>query len=466
MYGNSAVWVGCIVALTTSRRARSDDEDACAHPPTELIRYEEDYSFLRDPACRTELWDPLKYVALSDRFEAYLSVGADVRERFEYVHNQDWGRLPNDGYLLSRFMVHGDVHLGAHVRAFVQLASAFVTGREGGPRPVDEDLLDVHQAFVDLSIDVPSLGQLTLRVGRQEVDYPSARLIAVRDGANVRLSFDGVRAMQRIGTWHVDALALAPVETERGIFDDGWEPGQRLWGVYSSGPVVPGALELDVYYLGLLREKAVFDQGAARELRHSIGARLSGTAANVDYNTELVFQFGSFGAGRIRAWTAASDTGYTFASARWRPRFGGQANVTSGDEDRNDVDLQTFDPLFPRAAYFSEANLIGPLNHIDLHPAVGLQPADSFSFAVAWDVFWRYSLADGLYRMSGVPQVTVVDNPERFVGSEGSVSAVWIVAHGTALFASYTHFFPGPFLRRAGLGHDVDFVAGWLSYRI
>jgi hypothetical protein len=465
MYGSRAVLVGCVVALTASRNAHGED-DACAHPPTELIRYEEDYSFLRDPACRTDFWDPLKYIAVSEAPDTYVSLGADVRERVEYVHNQDWGRLPSDGYLLSRFMVHGDVHAGAHLRAFVQLASAFVTGRAGGPRQLDEDLLDVHQAFLEVSVAIPSLGQLTLRAGRQEVDYPSARLIAVRDGANVRLSFDGLRAIQRVGTWHVDALALAPVETASGVFDDGWEPGQRLWGLYSSGPVVPDALALDVYYLGLLRDKAVFDQGAARELRHSVGARLSGGVANVDYNTELVFQFGTFGAGRIRAWTVASDTGYTFTTVHWRPRIGGQANVTSGDKDRNHVDLQTFDPLFPRAAYFSEANLIGPLNHIDLHPALGLQPTDSFSFALAWDVFWRYSLADALYRMSGVPQVTVTDNPERFVGSEGSVSAVWNVAHGTAVFASYTHFFAGPFLRRAGLGHDVDFVAGWLSYRI
>jgi hypothetical protein len=408
----------------------------------------------------------LKYIALSESLEAYVSLGADVRERLEYIRNQDWGRLPSDGYLLSRFMVHADVRVGALARAFVQLASAFVTGREGGPRPVDEDLLDVHQAFLELSLEIRSLGRFTLRAGRQEVDYPSARLIAVRDGANVRLSFDGLRAIQQLGAWHVDALALVPVETARGIFDDGWEPGQRLWGLYSAGPVVPDVLALDVYYLGLLRENAVFDQGSARELRHSVGARLSGTLGNLDYNTELVFQFGSFGAGQIRAWTVASDTGYTFTSARWRPRLGGQANVTSGDKDRNDVDLQTFDPLFPRAAYFSEANLIGPLNHIDLHPVLGLEPAESFSLAVSWDVFWRYSLADGLYRMSAVPQVTVADNPERFVGSEATVSAVWSIADGTQLFASYTHFFAGPFLRRAGLGHDVDFVAGWLSYQM
>jgi hypothetical protein len=453
--------LGCLAALAGEAHA---DEEPCAHPPIAAIRYEEDYRFLHDPACRTELWDPMKYIELGD--DTYLTLGADIRERFEYIHNQDWGRAPSDGYALSRLMVHGDLHLGWHVRVFVQLAGAFVAGRAGGPRPVDEDQLDVHQAFVDVSMDIATLGRFTLRVGRQELDYPSARLVAVRDGANVRLSFDGVRAIQRIGAWHVDALALAPVETARGVFDDGPEPGQRLWGIYSSGPVVPERLALDVYYLGLLRDHAEFDQGTARELRHTLGARFSGTVANIDHNTELVFQFGSFGAGDIRAWTVASDTGYTFTSRPWRPRIGGQANVTSGDNDRDDVDLQTFDPLFPRAAYFSEANLIGPLNHIDVHPTLGLEPTERVAITLAWDIFWRYSLADGLYRMSGAPQVTVADNPERFVGSEGSVLVEWNVARGTAMFATYTHFFAGPFLRRAGLDHDVDFVAGWLSYRI
>src|SRR5690606_10364983 len=37
-------------------------------------------------------------------------------------------------------------------------------------------------------------------------------------------------------------------------------------------------------------------------------------------------------------------------------------------------DLQTFNPLFPRGAYFSQANLLGPLNHVDLHPALSLKP--------------------------------------------------------------------------------------------
>lgn len=253
-----------------------------------------------------------------------------------------------------------------------------------------------------------------------------------------------------------------PPKCEATCFTLGARRAQRA----GSGPILADAYGLDVYYLGLLRPNVVFDQGAGRELRHSIGARLWGNAANVDYNTELVFQFGSFGTGRIRAWTVASDTGYTFATLPWRPRLGAQANVTSGDDDRSDPDLQTFDPLFPRAAYFSEANLIGPLNHIDVHPILELRPTGRLALAFAWDVFWRYSLQDGLYRMSGDPQVTVADNPQRFVGSEATVSAVLDVARGVALFATYTHFFAGPFLRHAGLDHDVDFFAAWLSYRI
>src|SRR6185312_9267159 len=57
-----------------------------------------------------------------------------------------------------------------HARSFVRLLSGFATDRAGGPRPTDEVLLDLHQAFVDLSVEIPSVGQFTLRSGRQEVD--------------------------------------------------------------------------------------------------------------------------------------------------------------------------------------------------------------------------------------------------------------------------------------------------------
>ena len=39
----------------------------CPRPELATSRYSEDYRFLRDPACRTELWDPIKYIPLGEQ---------------------------------------------------------------------------------------------------------------------------------------------------------------------------------------------------------------------------------------------------------------------------------------------------------------------------------------------------------------------------------------------------------------
>lgn len=460
--------IGIALGLAAPSAARADpaaDEPGCEHPPLENLRYDEDNSFLRDPACRTELWDPVKYIPLSLPVESYLTLGVHLRERYDYFHNQDWGRAPDDGWVLTRFMIFGDLHLGEHVRLFAELATQYVAGREGGPGPLDEDLADVHQAFIDLSAEVPRVGSLTLRGGRQELDYARGRLIAVREGANVRLSFDGLRAIQRIGDWELDLLLVSPVETNPGVFDDGRAPGQRLWGIYSRGPAIADLLDLDVYYLGLDRDEASFEQGIANDDRHSLGAVFSGEPGGFDYNVELVYQLGTFGDGDIRAWGVGSDLGYTFGSLPWTPRLGTQLNVMSGDNDLRDPNLETFFPMFPRQSYFSEANLIGPVNLYNVTPVLIVRPLEPLAVSLAWDGFWRQSLEDGLYQPSGVVQVEGAGNPERYIGGELNPAVRWTTRH-VMIVASYSHFFAGPFLRTAGLGRDVDAFTFWITYRI
>ena len=463
-----ALILGVVLGLVAPNAARADppgDEVDCEHPPLQNLRYDEDNSFLRDPTCRTELWDPVKYIPLSPPLGSYLTLGAHLRERYDYFHNQDWGRAPDDGWVLTRFMIFGDLHLGAHVRLFAELATQFVAGRAGGPGPLDQDLAAVHQAFADLSADVPLVGALTLRGGRQELDYARGRLIAVREGANVRLSFDGLRAIQRVGDWELDLLLVSPVETDPGVFDDGWTPGERLWGIYGRGPALAGVLDLDVYYLGFKRDAASFEQGIAEDDRHSLGVVFSGEQRGFDYNVELVYQLGSFGAGDVRAWAVGSDVGYTSESVPWRPRLGTQLNVMSGDKDPGDPDLETFFPMFPRQSYFSEASLIGPVNLYNVTPVLIVHPIAPLALSLAWDGFWRESLEDGLYRPSGVVQVEGAGNPERYIGGELNPTVQWRTRHLT-MVASYSHFFAGPFLRAAGLGRDVDAFTLWTSYRI
>jgi hypothetical protein len=437
------------------------DEASCDRPAITLLRYDEDYSFLQDPRCRTELWDPLKYLALSRSPPRYVTLGIDVRERFEYFDTVDWGRDPNGsaGYLIQRVMPHAAVHFGGQFQTFLQLTSNLVWGRD--PRPLDRDDLDLLQAFGSLSI-----GSFTARGGRQEIQYASSRLVSIREGPNVRLAFDGLRVIQRIREWQLDGFALVPVQVQPGIFDDRAEPGSWFWGFYATGPILAERIGLDAYYLGRFRETAAFEQGAERELRHTVGMRIWGEPIGLDYNVELAYQAGAFGAGTIGAWMIASDVGYTIEVLPTRPRFGVQANATSGDSTSRSADLQTFNPLFPRGAYFSQANLIGPLNLIDVHPALSLTLLEELDITLDWDFFWRESLGDGLYQPSTALQVPGAGNPARYVGSQGAVLVEWQATPHAALGATYSHFFAGSFLRIAGLGDGVHFVGAWISYAI
>src|SRR6476661_3862836 len=50
-------------------------------PPYKLLRYDEDYRYLKDPALRSDLWDPLKYIPLAEDDDWYASFGAQIRPR-------------------------------------------------------------------------------------------------------------------------------------------------------------------------------------------------------------------------------------------------------------------------------------------------------------------------------------------------------------------------------------------------
>ena len=434
-------------------------------PPYKLLRSDEDYKYLKDPHRRKDLFDPVKFIALDASGESYLSFGGEVRVRYEYFRNPGWGSGPDDGYLLQRYMVHGDLHIGESFRTFAQIKSGLENGREGGPRPTDEDRLDLHQAFIDAVLSEFGDGSLTIRAGRQELQYGSSRLVSIRDGPNVRLSFDAARVLVRASGWRADAFVSRPVETDPGVFDDGPDDNRLFWGVYAvSPPGLMSGISLDLYYLGLDREEAAFDQGTAHEVRHSVGSRLFGSSGGFDYNFEIVYQFGRFGRGDIRAWTAASDVGLTL-EAPGTPRIGMKANIASGDRDADTDDLETFNALFPRGSYFSETGLIGPANFFDLHPSISFEPVEELTFTVDWDFFWRQSTQDGIYGSALNPVRTGQLSDERYVGSQLSASVEWRAGRHASFTTFYAHFFAGPFLEESPPGEDVDFIGAWMTFR-
>ena len=450
---------------------RAEAEDTASVPPPppfKQLRYDENYAYLRDPQRRADYLDAIKFISSNTNGDWYLTLGGEIRERYEYYHNNLWGRGPQDdnGYLLQRYMVHADAHFGDYFRIFAQFKSGLEDGRTGGPRPTDRDDFDLNQAFFDAHVPFAELDSLTFRAGRQELAYGSSRLISAREAPNVRLSFDGVKAILNVSGWRVDAFAVKPVRTKIGVFDDDPDPNQKFWGLYAVTQVswLPGG-NVDLYYLGLDRNNAHFDQGTAHEIRHSVGTRIWGRKAGWDYNFEFVYQVGSFGNGDIQAWTAASDVGFTFENAPLKPRLGLKANVTSGDDNPNNSDLQTFNPLFPKGAYFGELALIGPANHIDVARETVSALRKDVTLTLDWDCFWRENTHDGIYG----PAVNLIQSGltsnARYVGNQAEVMLEWQLDRHITLAADYAHFFAGDFLKQTIPGRDVDYFSAWVTYR-
>lgn len=437
-------------------------------PPYVPLRYEEDYTYLKDPARRTDFWDPIKYIPFQ-RDGWYLSLGGEVRERYEGFQNTGFGAGPQDhnGYLLQRFLLHADLHLGNNVRVFAQVQSGFQNGRNGGARATDEDKLEFHQAFIDFKVTSDAKHNVFLRLGRQEFEFGSGRLIGASELLNVRRSFDGARITANAGKWVLHSLAAKPAETNPGYFDDSPDHRQTVWGAGAvrPHPLIKGG-NLSFYYVGYDRKLARFNHGAGEESRHMIGSRTFGVRGAVDYNEEFVYQWGGFGNGGIRAWALATETGRTWAQARFAPRVYMRADAASGDGGPQGRNLGSFNPLFPSTAYSGKIGLLGPTNIIDINPAVRLRLHPKIYLSLEWATFFRTSTSDGIYGIAVNLFKNGLTSKARYVANQPTALCEFRVSRHVTLTGILTQFRTGAFIRQApGASKNVGFATGYLTYR-
>jgi Alginate export len=400
-----------------------------------------------------------------------MTIGGEAREVWEQIGNDNWGQQPYmNGYLNQRYMLSLDFHYGSHVRTFFELKSGLNSFRSGGPRPIDEKKLDFQAAFLELGTG-EGPNWIRLRAGRQEMEYGSGRLIDVREGPNVRLSFDGFKVMAKVNSWRIDGFAMRPDLDKPGFFNNAPDHQVAFWGIYATKPF-SNKVSLDAYYLGLNRKRATFQRGTAQELRHTFGARLSRPIATEqsgwDFDYEALWQFGTFGAANIRAWTVASETGYRLPTAVLKPRFSAKADISSGDHPKSDPNtLGTFDALFPKGNYFGVLATTGPgpINFIDFHPRIEGTLSHGVTASFDWIFQWRQSLEDGVYAVPGFLIRPAGDSRARFVGHRPGLEVRWQVNSHVWLQADYGIFYAGRFLRETQPGRNLNYWALWAGYK-
>ena len=386
-----------------------------------LMRYDEDYNTLKDSS--RNLYNRLKFIPVSSDKKSYLSLGGEVRYEYGGKINEDW--IKDQGFnssFLQRYSVYAGLHTGNRVRLFAQVNSALENGSKYGPAPVDEDQLVVENLFAEVNLLKTDAKNLFVRLGRQELNYGSGRLISVREGTTARQYFTGAKVRYSAPKFSVDAFMMEADEVRPGVFDNRGSHQANLWGAYSNLMIDKGG-NFDFYYLGIRRDNAEFEEGIAKEVRHTVAVRYWKNGGGFIYNLEGAYQFGEFGEGNISAWTAAIDFGYTFEQVRFKPSINLRNDYISGDKKAGDGKLQTFNPLYPKGGYFGFNPLIGPSNLIDLHPYLVLSMTDKLSLQTDIVFNWRYAEGDGIYRPSGNFNTAGSSSAHRFIGTTYLLSA-------------------------------------------
>ena len=471
-----AFGVGLVLVASSLCQAQATAPPANKPPQYTLSRWDEDYRYLRDPAetdTPRDFFDPIKYIKLNNKGDIYLSLGGQVRYRYEYFNDFNFGAAPDDddGYHLIRALAHADLHVGDNLRFFVQGKSALIEDREGGPRSIDADELDLQQAFGEFNFRFNNdRDSAMIRAGRQDMRYGAERLIGVSDWTNVRRTFDGVRGSIGIGNTTLDLFWVRPVIVEKETFNS-TDDNHDFAGIYEviSLPdfIREARTKVDLYFLWLGSDN---NAPLSDSDTFTLGAHLFTNPRPWDLDIEGDWQFGDAAeGGDINAWSIAIEGGYTLHGITWTPRLLLGFDAASGDDDASDGDHETFNQLFATGhPYFGYIDAIGRQNIIDVHAGISAAYAPNVTGLLEHYFFWRESSHDALYNASGAVLIPGGAGGSDYIGSEfDALLTVQFDRHWSG-YVGYSHFFAGDFVEEAGSGtgadNDIDFVYASLSF--
>ena len=104
------LFVLVVAAILFGRVEPIEADSPGTPPPIGLVRFDENYLYLRNGDSNQlkalSPWTSVKYIPLNEDGDLYLTLGGEIRLRYERYHNNLWGEGPQDrdGYLWARFL--------------------------------------------------------------------------------------------------------------------------------------------------------------------------------------------------------------------------------------------------------------------------------------------------------------------------------------------------------------------------
>lgn len=410
--------------------------------------------------------DPPRYVRTLSKtgVEAFknidwLDLGFQHRTRYEFRSNDiRRGELRLDQPFLLRSRAYvGIRELLDPLRGAVEFQDS---RRYNGNFPHDDrDFNDYEliQAYGELYFK-GALGEddrkqqrpLRLRVGRMAYEALDRRLIGRNEWRNTTNTFEGFRINlgQEANDWEVDMWAYQPVKRLITEFDERIE-NQWFYGAIGHWRKWSDFITIQPYYMGLTQDGS--KTGQIDRHIHSPALRAYGKIGDtgLDYDFNLLYQFGRQGTEEHRAHAYITELGYTLKHA-WKPRISASYGYASGDRNPNDNVNNRFERFFgfsrPWSAddYIIFENIKAPKIRVEFQPAKDLRIDSGYNF------FWLASDRDrfnNLFGGNGSANRDPSGNSGDFIGHAFDIRARYKLGKHVDTTVGYSHFTTGEFTR-------------------
>lgn len=440
-------------------------------PAFKLFRAEENYDYLKDKEnnpYKEDYLDAIKFIGLNTAKDINLRFGGEIRPRVEHFTNRNW-EDDDETFYSQRIALHSNLNITQYVRLFGELYHGLVSSEE--EEFAQSDQLDWHQGFLEIKLPIDK-NRLSFRFGRQEMAFGATRLVGIREGPNIRRSFDMGRAIFQTNRSKTEVFYGNEVSPSFEVFDnefslfDADAQNPRLWGIYSQFAFKNDFGKTEVYYLGFDTPQSFFNDAVGEDIRHTLGIRRFGTIGKkLRYNTELMVQFGETAGKTTTAWAFETDWHYKFNDIDWQPELGLKLDILSGDRTNGDDNIQTFNPMFTNPGYFSLAGVIAPVNLIEFHPSIAIHPIEKLKIYLEWASFFRYSINDGVYAPPRFLNLAGQQTDERFIGNQLGFQIDYELDRHFGLALDFSYFIIGGFLESTGNDCNMMHIAPTLSYK-
>jgi len=387
----------------------------------------------------------------------WLQLGGEIRERMETLEGVGFVDKDNT-YLLERLRLNLNILPLSWLKFVFQAQDSRVFFTDVSPAPTSQrDPMDLRMGYVQFGNS--ESGPVSLRAGRQSLDFGEGRVLADPQWSNVGRSFDAARLTLRHRNLKVDLFSGASDKIYENAFATP-TPGEHFDGMYGSiDKVVPNST-IEPYVFWKMEHNVKGELVKTGDLSEKTGGLrwVGKLPVGFDYGMESLLERGTQAAEPISAWATHLVLGNTLPNAQHLPRFFLEFNRGSGDQNPKDGTHNGFDALYPSTHdKFGVTDLFAWTNLVHARAGFQYRLRQNLTLAVADNDYWLADRRDGLY---GPTKELIVSNGREgsHVGQEPDLQGHWTMARHTVADLTFGHIFPGDFLRNSKHGSAFNSV--------